>query len=340
VTTDRWSDWLALGAAVGLGLLSKYTMAAFALSVLAVVLIVPGIRARLASPRPWSAVALAALIFAPNIAWNAGLGFPTWRHVVEITQAERRSPLRGLAEFVAAQWGALGPLFGTLALALPLRPRRLLADPRLRWLACFAYPLLLLACVQAWRGGANANWAAPATVVAGVLAVSWLVSTGRWGWLAAGIALNVLVSVLVLHAADLLRAGGIEPGRRLDPLVRVRGWSTLADGIADHVRRHPQAVVVGGDRELLSQIAFYVRPARLAAWPAPGRPSNHYELAMPLPAGYRGDVLLVTRERDPGPPAERYASVDALGTVRARVHPDFERVVYVYLLSGKLEAGP
>ena len=51
-------------------------------------------------------------------------------------------------------------------------------------------------------------------------------------------------------------------------------------------------------------------------------------------------VLLVTRERDPGPPAERYASVDALGTVRARVHPDFERVVYVYLLSGKLEAGP
>lgn len=67
---SRWA-WIAAGAAVGVGLLSKYT----------IVLLVPAIAvwltlerrwlATLRTPGPWWALATALLVFAPVLVWNA-----------------------------------------------------------------------------------------------------------------------------------------------------------------------------------------------------------------------------------------------------------------------------
>jgi hypothetical protein len=63
----RW--WLAIGAAVGLGAMTKYTMAFFAAGIIAGVLL-SSARRYLLSPWLWLGVALAAVICLPNFLWQ------------------------------------------------------------------------------------------------------------------------------------------------------------------------------------------------------------------------------------------------------------------------------
>ena len=64
----RW--WLAIGAVIGLGMLTKYTMAFFALAVAVGVILTPA-RRYLKSPWLWGGVALALAICLPNLVWQA-----------------------------------------------------------------------------------------------------------------------------------------------------------------------------------------------------------------------------------------------------------------------------
>jgi dolichyl-phosphate-mannose-protein mannosyltransferase len=68
----RW--WLAIGAVVGLGLMTKYTMAFFATGIAGGLLLT---RARrfLASGWLWAGAGLALVIFLPNLIWQAHHGF-------------------------------------------------------------------------------------------------------------------------------------------------------------------------------------------------------------------------------------------------------------------------
>ena len=64
----RW--WLAIGAAIGLGMLTKLTMGFLVAGVVAGVLFTPA-RRYLKSPWLWAGAAAALLIFLPNLLWMA-----------------------------------------------------------------------------------------------------------------------------------------------------------------------------------------------------------------------------------------------------------------------------
>jgi 4-amino-4-deoxy-L-arabinose transferase-like glycosyltransferase len=64
----RW--WLGVGAAIGLGMMTKYTMAFFAAGIVGGVLLTPA-RRYLKSPWLWGSAALSLLIFLPNLIWQA-----------------------------------------------------------------------------------------------------------------------------------------------------------------------------------------------------------------------------------------------------------------------------
>jgi Dolichyl-phosphate-mannose-protein mannosyltransferase len=64
----RW--WLAIGASIGFGMLSKYTMGVFAIGIVAGVLFT-GARRYLRSKWLWYGVALSIVIFLPNLLWQA-----------------------------------------------------------------------------------------------------------------------------------------------------------------------------------------------------------------------------------------------------------------------------
>lgn len=68
----RW--WLGIGAAVGIGLMTKYTMAFYVAGILVGLILTPE-RRYLANRWFWAASALAVLVFLPNLAWQVRHGF-------------------------------------------------------------------------------------------------------------------------------------------------------------------------------------------------------------------------------------------------------------------------
>src|SRR5215831_4077018 len=116
----RWA--VVLGVAIGLGLLAKYAMIYF-LPGVALAAVVSK-RARLAFARSdfWVALLVAAVVVAPNIAWNAANSFATFQHTggLVIGVPVRPSIMRGL-EFLAAQFAVFGPVVFAVMIVATLR---------------------------------------------------------------------------------------------------------------------------------------------------------------------------------------------------------------------------
>ena len=77
----RW--WLAIGAAVGVGLMTKYTMLFLVAGILVGLVLTPA-RRFFGSPWFWGGVALAFLIFLPNLIWQMRhdyISFHFLRHI-------------------------------------------------------------------------------------------------------------------------------------------------------------------------------------------------------------------------------------------------------------------
>jgi 4-amino-4-deoxy-L-arabinose transferase-like glycosyltransferase len=109
----RW--WLGVGAFIGLGLMTKYTMAFFAFSLLGAMLLTPD-RRYLRSPRFWCGVALTLLIVAPNLWWQYQHHFVSlaWMHSIHT----RDIGLGRADYFLLSQlWQVLNPVTVPLCLA-------------------------------------------------------------------------------------------------------------------------------------------------------------------------------------------------------------------------------
>ena len=68
---NRRAAWWGVGVCVGLGMLSKYTIALLAPATLLFILLDPGSRRWLWQPGPYVAALVATLFFSPVIVWNA-----------------------------------------------------------------------------------------------------------------------------------------------------------------------------------------------------------------------------------------------------------------------------
>jgi hypothetical protein len=77
----RW--WIAIGAVVGLGLLTKYSIVFFIAGILAGVVFTRA-RRSLASPWFWGGIAVALLIFLPNLLWLVRHDFISYRFLQHI----------------------------------------------------------------------------------------------------------------------------------------------------------------------------------------------------------------------------------------------------------------
>src|SRR5262249_42902216 len=70
--------WWGAGAALGIGLLSKYSIALLGLAAIVFVLMDPRSRRWLRRPEPYGAVALALLLFSPVLFWNVRHGWASF----------------------------------------------------------------------------------------------------------------------------------------------------------------------------------------------------------------------------------------------------------------------
>lgn len=159
----RW--WLAVGIFIGLGMMTKYTMAILAVTVLAAVLL-SDLRRDLLTPWPWAGAALALLIMAPNLVWQARHGWVAFEFTAAIHARDiewGRTQTYWIEQLLVGLSPLLAPLWITglirLLVAKSARPYLFLAW--LYLLPLVAFGILqgrpyYMAATYVWLGAAGA----------------------------------------------------------------------------------------------------------------------------------------------------------------------------------------
>ncbi|MFC3068239.1 ArnT family glycosyltransferase [Phenylobacterium soli] len=295
------------GAALGLAFLSKYA-AVYAVIGLALHLILSREARRAWSP---AAAVLAAAVFAaflaPNVVWNAHHGFATLHHTAANADWGGGSMFnpRGLASFLATQFGVFGPIpFGVLIAGLVLAARRKAMAREDLLLLCFILPPLAIVSVQAILSRANANWSGASYLPGAVLVAAWLTRWRARRWLTAAIAIQALLAAYVLLALVDPRVADATGGS--NSLKRVRGWAASARLVTERARVEEDAglsAVAVNNRFLYYALAYYGRDyfgqpgaPPLTYWLRTGKPANQAESNAPLNEKDGVRVLAVSYE--------------------------------------------
>jgi 4-amino-4-deoxy-L-arabinose transferase-like glycosyltransferase len=265
-TAGRLGDWLALGAILGLGLLSKYTMALFYPLAFCYLLAKPH-RRRLLQPGPWLAAATGLLFLAPLLAWNAQNDWVNFRHNIGHTGVNESPQLLpvNLLEFLAAQLAIITPVLAIMMLWAVIRQRK--SDPLSFW---FCLPFLAFFTLKSLQGHDYANWTLVGYVTGLVaFAGAFLQRPAsnvhvrrlvRAAWLTPAIATPLLMLLVALgHFAYLLDHAG--PPFGVNPYRKFTGWAETGRAVQAVQDRQPdpgRCFVVGSTRLTTASLAFYI----------------------------------------------------------------------------------
>lgn len=268
VTGGRAGWWYLVGAALGFGLLSKYTMILLVPCVFGFLLFSRRHRHWLLRKEPYLALLLGLVLFAPVIVWNWQHDWISFRfQMAHGFAADEKPVIFRLAEYVGSQMGVITPLlfaaFAYYGLWGAWKGLRENIDEYL-YLAMMSWPILLFFGASTVKGGvAAANWPAPA--YAAGLALMWLVYrrhfSGRRGhrWFMA----SAIGLALLMHAAVYLHV--VTPvyplGPKQDVTKQFRGWVELGETINAYIDAHPSdaGYFLVADRNITSaaEAVFY-----------------------------------------------------------------------------------
>ncbi|HYD52313.1 MAG TPA: glycosyltransferase family 39 protein [Gemmatimonadaceae bacterium] len=340
----RW--WLALGVAMGLGLLTKFSIVFIGAGVGAALVLGPH-RADLRTRWPWLAFLTAMVIGSPSLVGQWRLGWPVL------------GQMEGLRE---AQLARIGPLDFFAGLPLLIGPGLVLAAVGAVWLLATREsrpvrevaiaPLVALALLALGRGKSYYGAPAfPALVAAGAVALARLrVPALRRATAGVLVASSVAVAVLAAPLAlpllppprlvEHLRAIGFAPETNVgEPLAipqdqaDMLGWEALVDTTARVARslspaEREGAVVVGINYGRAGALELY-GPSR--ALPPVVSPYGSFWFFGP---GARpGDPVIVVGE-DPEEPAPLFARCELAARVRNAWGVPEERDVPITLCRG------
>ncbi|MGD8276713.1 MAG: glycosyltransferase family 39 protein [Gemmatimonadota bacterium] len=242
----RW--WLGTGAALGIGLLTKFSIAFIAIP-LAVASLATALRRDFATRWPWLALGLALLIGHPSVAGQFSLGWPFFTQMADLRAAQLERVTWGA--FLGEQLLMMGPA-ALLALAGAVR---LVARPRgaversaglaavgaflflllLHGKAYYAGPVypVLVAAGAAWLGSRERVRRAPGRTLGVIVAMQ-----AAFGIVTLPMGLPVLPPApMAAYAARLgvAEATRTNRGVQLDlpqDYADMLGWSAFADTVA------------------------------------------------------------------------------------------------------------
>ncbi|MEM6932659.1 MAG: glycosyltransferase family 39 protein [Pseudomonadota bacterium] len=325
--------WAVIGLSIGLGMLAKYTMVAFAGGLIGWMLFS-------APQRDWRglglALGVAALVVMPNILWNADNSFATVTHVAEDAAPGGSLFNPGkLAEFVGAQFGVIGVVFFA-AMCLALWKRRTwLAEPEMRLLAWQTFPLLLAITCLAFVTRAQPNWAVPAYVAGSIVAAQWLVKLHRERWILWGqLVLSTAAVALVLLAAVVFRTGPDWP-RPADPFKKMRIAEPFCERALGVMAEEGAEILLSDDRRRLSECMFLggLSWDEIAVWNPDLIPENHHELVATL---YPGDdrVMLLALLGPGGRIAQQFEEAREIEAGRFATHSDRQIGFSLWVVEG------
>jgi hypothetical protein len=308
----KWA-WPATGLLIGLGILAKYNMGLWPISLGLFLLFSRQYRPLLWRPGFWVMTTIAGLCCLPILLWNWQHDWVTVRHV---------QGLAGLRE--GPRWHWMGPVvylgsqcglylvFWFVAWAAAMVAHRPWKEqqPGLQYLWWLSAPMFVVFLLFSFKtGGGEPNWPVTAYISGLVLATGWIDHTLRsgpassrrltWIGLAAAVVLGVFANVF-MHRSDLLYpmltrvvAAPSErkplPLRQFDPTCRLRGWRTLTaevDRLCAKLRAEgSEPVIVGTGWALPGELGFYCEghPTVYSIGPALGDRRSQYDFWRPNP---------------------------------------------------------
>ncbi len=337
----RW--WFAAGGFVGLSWLGKYSGVLLLPIVFLYLLSSPRLRHWLVKPQPYLAMALAAAIFSPVLAWNAqhdwvSLAFQSSRRVGEMSGFKPRYFLM----LVATQFLLLTPYLFVLVVGALVRATREWfagkSDDRTRLLLLSgAVPIALFTLISL-RSIVKINWLAPAYWSLAILGVRHVLAQADGARrLARGLASSAAILVLAgvaVSIPNLPVAGNLNSWS---------GWEKAAARVekaAASARAEGREVFVFSPNYKISSLIRYYLPGqpRTYAQDIYGDKALQFDY-FPLAGDLRGATgILVVSDQDQGDlDRERlkayFDTVELVDTVEARALGKVARRIEIYRAS-------
>jgi len=329
------AEWLLLGLASGLAVLSKYPGGIMPLALLLAFASTRRGRALLRTPGPWLAIGVALLAMIPHLLWLGqndfvSLSFQLGHGLASAAPGQGGPKLGRFLQFVLGQLGVVTPILLVLGLvALFSAPRVAHAKPAsagdgeslaraiLVWPAALNLALFALASFFA---KSQTNWTAAAYPLVAVvlgprLAQMW--DTAGWRkWTAAtGLGLAGLVSayahVEVVHPLFVTGSSVFD---------KVQDKTGLAHWVqAQRAGRDPTAVVWADNYRTASLLAFYLPDHPYTDAPRERGSGEQYTLWRRAAGPAPGDMAwYVTRFADDPAVAELFAEIRYVGDYAER----------------------
>jgi 4-amino-4-deoxy-L-arabinose transferase-like glycosyltransferase len=271
--------WCLLGISIGLGLLTKYTMAFFYLCAFLVLLTSKEHRKLLLTKEPYIAFVISILVFSPVIMWNASHDWVTLRHTAgqaHIAEGVRVS-LKSFVNFAGSQLGVMTPLLFVLMCVSVWKLRKERNGKFLFWFSVPVFVFFLLKSIQAKVQG---NWVLPGYVT-GVTAFSALYikgfysrSKGKKILIGTAVALSLVVTSAAYYHSVL------DLPVKLDPASRLIGWRELGEEasiIYEQMSLSHPAFIFSDSYQVSSELAFYVKGHPVTYCIDLGRRMNQYD---------------------------------------------------------------
>ncbi len=253
----RW--WMAVGAVIGLGFQNKHTIVALAVALLVATLV--GGRSVLGGRWPWVGAAIALVLAAPNIVWQATHGWPQ----LEMSAA-LASRSDGPVAFVLQQ-----PLLLSVSMAVPAAAGWwwLWRSGRFRPIAV-AYILLFVTFLLT---GGKAYYLAPMATVLVPAGMEWFAGRRLLTFGAIGLAVGLFVALPLMPVSA---QASFDPTGELGETV---GWPELVSQVEAVASGLPPDTVVftgsygqAGAIELLSDLPVFSGHNSYWWW---GPPTEH-----------------------------------------------------------------
>jgi 4-amino-4-deoxy-L-arabinose transferase-like glycosyltransferase len=340
LATERGAWWLAVGAAVGLALLSKYTALFFGPAILIWLVAVPKLRRWLVSPWPYLGGVLAFAIFSPVIFWNANHQWMSFLKQFGRARIEDFT-LVYIGEIIPTQIAFATPfvfVLGVMGLYALWR-RKAGASPARVLISSTFWTITLYFVWHSLHSRVEANWFGPvypafaiAAAVAGNL-VQWRGRTKRTvefclRWAAP--------SGIVLFALVVVQANtGVLTGYRRDASVRSVGigWRDAAREVEAVRRREGATCVLALDYGTTSWLAFYLPKGSCVA--QRGQRFRWVNMPEPDPAQLESKLLYVDEAREDQPLLKKdFARVQKVGEIRRMRGPLLIETLELDVLEG------
>lgn len=157
---DQTHAWYELGAAVGIGALTKLSIGLLPAIIGLLLLIIPQWRRHLTKPHVWGGLALMLVCMSPLLIWNYHNDWVMLRHEHGHVRYDYWSFTR-MFEYLLGQWFVLSPIIVIVAITVLVRFPQVIRH-RLFWLISLVCAVFFL--FKAGSAKVQLNWPAPAYI--------------------------------------------------------------------------------------------------------------------------------------------------------------------------------